>query len=114
LYNLARGVSAGGIIVEIGGLYGGTTAALGLANPSARIVVVDDFSWSPLDGGHDYESVRSDLATLGPHARKIALHDWDNPAWPGIRLAVEEFVKASLGWRVSHSVEMVVVLERGS
>jgi glycosyltransferase involved in cell wall biosynthesis len=159
LCNLARNVKADGLIVEIGGLYGGMTAVLGLANPRARLVVVDDFSWSPIegepadadillsncqrvgvsnvkvipgnsrdigetwkdpiellwvDGGHDYESVRSDLATFGPHARRIALHDWDNPAWPGIRLAVEEFVKASLGWRVSHSVEMVVVLERGS
>jgi predicted O-methyltransferase YrrM len=43
----AERVPAGGLIVEIGGLYGGTTGILALANPKARIIVIDNFSWQP-------------------------------------------------------------------
>jgi hypothetical protein len=48
LLDLASQVREGGLIVEIGGLYGAMTAVLGLANPSAQIIVVDNFSWSPI------------------------------------------------------------------
>lgn len=44
---LAEEVSPGGLIVEIGSLYGGMTAVLGLANPEAKIVSIDDYSWHP-------------------------------------------------------------------
>ena len=146
-----------GVIVEIGGLYGGMTAVLGLANPKAQIIVVDDFSWSPIanqpasaarllenvrrvgvksvdvmegdsrvigkqwnkpidllwiDGGHSYEFVKSDLTLFAPHAKTIALHDWDNPAWPSIRQAVEEFVDEHPEWVIDHNVDTVVVLIR--
>lgn len=157
MIRLAQEVPANGLIVEIGGLYGGMTCVLGLANPQARIVVVDDFSWHPLkdlkaspslllsncnsagvrnvrvvagdsrkvgatwseaidllwiDGGHSYEFVRSDLDKFGPHARRIALHDWDNPAWGSIREAVQDFVHVHPEWTFDHNVEMVAVLER--
>ncbi len=158
LIELARMVPENGTIVEVGGLYGGTTAVIGLANPHCEIYVVDNFSWSPLedrppasasrllenvrfvgvlnvtvmegdsrklglgwkkpidllwiDGGHSYEFVKSDLDKFGPHAKRIALHDWDNPVWPTIRKAVEDFINANPEWRVARSVEMVVVLER--
>lgn len=46
---LAKEVPAGGLIVEIGTLYGGMTAVLALANPKARIITIDDFSWHPPD-----------------------------------------------------------------
>ena len=130
---------------------------MGLAKPKARVVVVDEFSWSPIkdmpasrkrllgnvgnagvtnvrvvegdsrkvgktwneaiellwiDGGHSYEFVKSDLDKFGPHAKRIALHDWDNPYWPSIREAVEAFVKDQPEWRVGDTVDTVVVLER--
>ena len=44
---LAADVSPGGLIVEIGSLYGGMTAVLGLARPEAKIVSIDDYSWHP-------------------------------------------------------------------
>lgn len=50
IIELAREVPAGGLIVEVGALYGGSTAVLALANPAARIISVDDFSWSPVAG----------------------------------------------------------------
>jgi Precorrin-6B methylase 2 len=156
LCKLASEVQEGGLIVEIGGLYGGMTAVLGLSNPLARIVVIDEFSWDPyhkgasaetllknvervgvtnvevitgdsrmigktwerpidllwIDGGHSYEFVRSDLDKFGPHAKRIALHDWDNPFWKTIHQAVEDFLKVQPGWKFDHSVEMVAVLER--
>lgn len=44
---LAEAVPPGGLIVEIGSLYGGMTAVLGLANPDVKIVSIDDYSWHP-------------------------------------------------------------------
>ena len=49
LAKLAAEVPAAGSIVEIGCLYGGMTAVMGLANPLASIVSIDDFSWHPSD-----------------------------------------------------------------
>lgn len=46
---LAGEVIPGGKIVEIGCLYGGMTAVMGLANPQAYITTIDDFSWHPAD-----------------------------------------------------------------
>src|SRR3990170_6683425 len=46
---LAAEVPPGGLIVEIGSLYGGMTAVLGLARPEAKIVSIDDYSWHPAD-----------------------------------------------------------------
>jgi precorrin-6B methylase 2 len=47
LSELAREVPRGGTILEIGALYGGTTAVLALANPSAKVFSIDNFSWTP-------------------------------------------------------------------
>lgn len=69
-----------------------------------------DLLW--IDGGHSYEFVRADLENFGPHANVIALHDWENPAWPDIRQAVEDFTQKHPEWEVDHNVEMVVVLKR--
>lgn len=156
LIRLAREVRENGHIVEIGGLYGGMTAVIGLANPSARITVIDEFSWDPnnmgasaktlltnvaragvgnvevitgdsrrvgqvwespidllwIDGGHSYEFVKSDLDRFGPHAARIALHDWENEFWKTVRTAVEDFLQAHPEWKFSHNVDMVAVLER--
>lgn len=154
---LAAQVKKGGLIVEIGGLYGGMTAVLGLSNPKAEITVIDEFSWNPItervasaegllanvaevgvanvsviaedsrvtgtnwknpidllwiDGGHSYEYVKADLDNFGPHAQVIACHDYDNPFWPSIRQAVEDFIEWNPEWQVSHNVETVVVLVR--
>lgn len=158
MIELARQVPENGLIVEIGGLYGGMTCVLGLANPKARIVVIDEFSWSPredlekassayllknaasagvtnvrvivgdsreigktwnqpiellwIDGGHSYEYVKSDLDKFGPHAKRIALHDYGNEFWPSIRQAVEAYLKAHPDWTLDHNTEMVAVLKR--
>lgn len=159
LMSLAREVKAGGLIVEVGGLYGGMTCVLGFSNPEARIVVVDNFSWSPvaerlasadellratreagltnvevisgdsreigrtwneeidllwIDGGHSFDFVFSDLVNFGPWAKVVALHDWDNAAWPDIRQAVEEWLMsmAEGDWEIGEVVEMVVTLRK--
>lgn len=46
---LALEVPAKGEILEVGCLYGGMTAILGLAAPEAHITVIDNFSWHPED-----------------------------------------------------------------
>lgn len=47
LAELAASVPDGGLILEIGCLYGGTTQVLAKAAPKARIVSMDDFGWHP-------------------------------------------------------------------
>lgn len=49
LTKLAAAVPDGGSIVEIGCLYGGTTAVLAQAQPKAMVTSIDNFSWSPIE-----------------------------------------------------------------
>ncbi len=159
LFELATKVpKKNGQIVEVGSLYGGSTAFLGLGAPKAKITIFDDFSWNPLpeiknsretllnnlekvglkneieiragdsretakdwqgridllwiDGGHSFEFIHADLMNLGPHAKVIACHDYDNPAWPTIRKAVEAFIESYPEWHVDHVVGTLVVLRR--
>lgn len=157
LSKLSREVPVNGLIVEIGCLYGGTTAVLALSNPDAKVISIDNFSWTPegyqktskelaennlselgisnvkvkegdsrrlgrtwnepidflwIDGGHSYQFVYSDLYLFGLHAKVIALHDYDNPAWASIRQAVETFIGKFPYWYVDEVVGMVCVLRR--
>jgi precorrin-6B methylase 2 len=47
LSKLAQEVKPGGLIVEIGALYGGVTAVLALSAPEAQVITIDNFSWHP-------------------------------------------------------------------
>jgi predicted O-methyltransferase YrrM len=47
LHELASQVQPKGLIVEIGALYGGTTAVLAKAAPKAKVISIDEFSWTP-------------------------------------------------------------------
>lgn len=47
LAELSAEVPPTGTIVEIGCLYGGSTAVLALSNPSALVRSIDNFSWTP-------------------------------------------------------------------
>lgn len=69
-----------------------------------------DLLW--IDGGHSYEYVYSDLINLGVNSNVIALHDYDNPAWPSIRQAVEVFIGKYSPFCVDIVVGTVVVLRR--
>jgi hypothetical protein len=158
LFELAQATPKGAHIVEVGCLYGGSTAMLGLGNPSAKLTIFDDFSWQPLpemkncratflenmekvglkneieiregdsrteargwdrpidllwiDGGHSFDFIHTDLCNLGPYARVIACHDYDNPGWPTIRQAVEKFMEVHSGWKITSLTGMLVTLER--
>lgn len=158
LFKLAQEVPPGGTIVEVGCLYGGSTAMLGHGCPDATIHIFDEFSWSPdpnmkagretlmcnlekagvpseiiltvgdsrqtgkfwsapidllwVDGGHSLEFIESDLANFGPHAKVIACHDFDNPAWPTIRQAVKAYIAAHPEWHIDQVMGTLVVLRR--
>lgn len=47
LSKLAKKVPDNGVIVEIGALYGGASAVLALSKPTARLISIDNFSWTP-------------------------------------------------------------------
>lgn len=68
-----------------------------------------------IDADHSYESVSRDLADWSPlmaATGRIALHD-HNVNWPGVQLAVAEFVARQV-WRIVSQVEGLVTLERNS
>jgi hypothetical protein len=46
-----------------------------------------------IDGDHTYEGALSDLKNFGPLAKRIFVHDSNAPDFPGVKKAVEEFVK---------------------
>jgi hypothetical protein len=46
-----------------------------------------------VDGDHTYEGALSDLNTFGPRAKHIFVHDTAAPDFPGVKKAVEEYVK---------------------
>ena len=55
-----------------------------------------------IDGDHRYEAVKADLAHWGPLAREcLVLHDTNTRKWPGVRRALEEFLRSAAGaWAV--------------
>lgn len=66
LTSLAAAVPADGLILEIGALYGGTTAVLATGAPHARVTSIDNFSWQP--EGYpkpSAELVRENLSKVG-------------------------------------------------
>ena len=69
LARLAAEVPAGGSIVEIGCLYGGMTAVMGLASPNAKIIAIDDFSWHPED------DVATSADLLQENMRKVGVQN---------------------------------------
>lgn len=81
---LAAEVKPGGLIVEIGALYGGMTAVMGLANKKARIITIDDFSWHPEDDvPTSAELVRENMTKVG--VKNVEVMQGDSrvigPAW---------------------------------
>ncbi len=68
-----------------------------------------------IDAEHSYESVARDLADWSPlvtDTGRIALHD-HNSNWPGVQLAVAEFITRH-NWRIISQVEGLVTLERNT
>jgi len=49
LERTAADLCEGGLIVEIGACYGGSTATLALAAPQALVLSIDTFGWSPVE-----------------------------------------------------------------
>lgn len=53
-----------------------------------------------IDADHEYEGVKRDIALWAPKVRTggiIAGHDYDQPDFPGVRQAVDEFCRPNLG-----------------
>lgn len=157
LRKLAQEVPAGETILEIGCLFGGSTAVMALANPSAKIVSMDNFSWTPegyptaskdfmlanlkhqniknvtimegdsrvlvkqwsqqvalcfIDGGHSDDFVYNDLHGFAPWSKVIALHDYGNPGWAGIKDIVDAAMKNNHAWCLAEVVDTIAVLRR--
>lgn len=67
LSELASKVQNKGLIVEIGALYGGTTAILAKGNPKAKVITIDEFSWTP----EGYPKATKEL--LESHLKEIGI-----------------------------------------
>jgi len=65
---LAKEVKAGGLIVEIGALYGAITSLLAMNAPDAQVTTIDCFRWSPLsDYALGSAALSARLEGLGIH-----------------------------------------------
>jgi precorrin-6B methylase 2 len=62
---LAAEVPVGGLILEIGTLYGGVTSILAKSAPTASVYSIDDYSWTPDGVPNSPEQVYGSLAKLG-------------------------------------------------
>lgn len=60
---------------------------------SLNYLMQTDFEVAFIDGDHSYEGALSDLKNFGGKAKRIFVHDTDAPDFPGVRQAVDEFVK---------------------
>jgi hypothetical protein len=56
-------------------------------------LLAQDYDILFVDGDHTYEGALSDLNTFGPRAKHIFVHDTEAQEFPGVRKAVEEYVK---------------------
>jgi predicted O-methyltransferase YrrM len=66
-----------------------------------------------IDGGHSYEFVFVDLMLFGTRSDVIALHDYDNPSWPTVKDAVNDFLKLMDGkFELTNVVGQVATLRR--
>jgi predicted O-methyltransferase YrrM len=71
-----------------------------------------EFDLCFLDGNHDYEYIAHDLETIGPSCRVVALHDWDDPRFPGVMQAAKEFLARHPKYYFSYALGHVGVLRR--
>jgi hypothetical protein len=46
-----------------------------------------------VDGDHTYDGALYDMLHFGQNTKKIFVHDTDAPDFPGVRMAVEQFVR---------------------
>lgn len=70
-----------------------------------------DLLW--IDGDHHYLNASTDILLwnkLVSTDGKIVFHDYNNPDFPGVRQAVNEFV-ASSKWQITQTVDTIAVLE---
>jgi len=67
LHELASQVQPKGLIVEIGALYGGTTQVLAKAAPKAKVITIDEFSWTP----ENYPPATKEL--LESHLKEVGI-----------------------------------------
>lgn len=64
-----------------------------IKDEAIKALLGNDYDVLFVDGDHSYEGALSDLKAFGPKAKRIFVHDTDAPDYPGVRLAVETFVK---------------------
>lgn len=60
---------------------------------ASRLFNPNYFDLVYIDAAHDLESVRNDIKAWLPHIRKdgiICGHDYDDPQYPGVKIAVDE------------------------
>lgn len=84
LAEVAGDVPAGGQIVEIGALYGGTTAVLATAAPDATVTSIDIFEWHP-DGPASAQRLLDNVHAVGIDNVRVLEEDSSGVAakWSG-------------------------------
>jgi len=131
---------AGSVILNVGIEYGASIHCLRAGNPNCYIVAIDligdekfegdrsgvqfikgdsmqlvlengvDVAF--IDGGHDYETVKKDIAQFAPVTRKLLLfHDYsDQEMHAGVKQALDEWESSE--WEKIDQVDTIAVYKR--
>jgi hypothetical protein len=74
------------------------------------------FSACLIDGAHDRWSVDQDVAIVAPHLVEgavVAFHDYDDPAFPDVRLVADTAARQR-GWRLLERSHHLAVFATGT
>lgn len=101
LIELGKEVPNNGFIVETGCCFGGSTAALALAAPTAQVVVIDLFCWQPVN-----EHVYGNLPANTP---EVVRARWDKLGIPKTQILLMVGDSKILGPHISGEFDLVFI-----
>lgn len=92
-----------------------TVVPIGTESGIAKDVLKCDFRMAFIDGAHDFESCLNDTKIAIPILKKkgiLALHDYGQAEWPGVKRVVDEFLREHLQLKFVGKVGSIIAFER--
>lgn len=80
---------------------------------SFRRFSMTQFDVTFIDADHRHPHIEYDLADAAPYTRILCVHDYADPAWPDVTVAVDEFCRR-YGWMIVERAGTLVVMRRSA
>lgn len=68
-----------------------------------------------IDGDHNYEGVKADIAAWAGHVAPdgvVVFHDYGSETWPGVALAVDEWLDGESGFQIETVKARILIARR--